>query len=146
MWKYKFLFDVKSFLQKSQVYLCILPPIWTFPQSLVHLHPPPPPHSPLSPTLHCKHHALPSPGEQTMVNHRLCTLKYHVHMKIMLQTPQVSPYLFLSPHPSRFSSLLNLGHHFSFWNRNKVILGPIWNKNNLFTFSQSGKFNLKKFT
>ena len=64
----------------------------------------------------------------------------------MLQTPQLSPYLLVSPHPSRFSSLLNLGHHFYFWNRNKVKLGPTWNKDNLFTFSQSGKCNLKEFT
>ena len=85
-----------------------------------------------------------------MVNHRLCTFKYHFHMKIMLQTSQVSPYLFVSPHPSFFSSLLNLAHHFSFWNRNKIILSPIWNKNNLFTFCtiwkiQSEKIHLNSF-
>ena len=42
--------------------------------------------------------------------------------------------------PPRFSSPLPFllfaqpWPPFSFWNRNKVILGPIWNKDNLFTF------------
>ena len=41
-------------------------------------------------------------------------------MKNKLQTPQLNPYLLVSPHPSRFSSLLNLGHHFYFWNKTKL--------------------------
>ena len=65
---------------------------------------------------------------------KICIFKNHFLVKNKLQTPQLNPYLLVSPHPSRFSPLLNFGHHFYFWNRNKVILGPIWNKDNLFTF------------
>ena len=43
---------------------------------------------------------------------KICIFKNHFLVKNMLQTPQLSPYLLVSPHPSRFSSLLNLGHHF----------------------------------
>ena len=56
--------------------------------------PPPPPHSPPShfhpSRFHCKHHVLRLPGEQIMVNHRICIFKYHFHVKNMLQKSQVT--------------------------------------------------------
>ena len=59
---------------------------------------------------------------------KICIFKNHFLVKNKLQTPQLNPYLLVSPHPSRFSPLLNLANHFYFWNRNKVILAAIWNK------------------
>ena len=54
---------------------------------------------------------------------KICIFKNHSLVKNMLQTPQLSPYLLVSPHPSRFSSLLNLGHHFFFLKQKQSYIG-----------------------
>ena len=70
---------------------------------------------------------------------KICIFKNHFLVKNMLQTPQLSPYLLVSPHPSRFSSLLNLGHHFLsetetklYWvqSETKTIYSPFHNLEN----------------
>ena len=65
---------------------------------------------------------------------KICIFKNHFLVKNKLQTPQLNPYLLVSPHPSRFSSLLNLGHHFFFLKQKQSYIGSIWNKDNIFTF------------
>ena len=144
MWKYKFLFDVKSFCKNHR---CIC--VSYLPSKLLLL----------LPTLlqvifdQAKRlvvivnimHSLHLRNKLCLII-KICIFKNHFLVKNKLQTPQLNPYLLVSPHPSRFSPLLNLGYHFYFWNRNKVILAAIWNKDKLFTFSQSGKCNLKEFT
>ena len=118
MWKYKFLFDVKSFCKNHRCIcvsylpsklLLLLPILQVFFDQAKRLQ-----------SFHLKN--------KLCLIIKICIFKNHFLVKNKLQTPQLNPYLLVSPHPSRFSPLLNLANHFYFWNRNKVILAAIWNK------------------
>ena len=112
MWKYKFLFDVKSFCKNHR---CIC--VSYLPSKLLLL----------LPTLlqvffdQAKRlviivnimHSFHLRNKLCLII-KICIFKNHFLVKNKLQTPQLNPYLLVSPHPSRFSSLLNLGHHFYF--------------------------------
>ena len=138
MWQYKFIFDVKSFCRNHRCIcvpylpsklLLLLPILQVFFDQAKRLQ-----------SFHLKN--------KLCLIIKICIFKNHFLVKNKLQTPQLNPYLLVSPHPSRFSPLLNLANHFYFWNRNKVILAAIWNKYiYLFTIwkMQSERIHLIRF-
>ena len=143
MWQYKFIFDVKSFCRNHRCIcvsylpsklLLLLPILQVFFDQAKRLV-----------VIVIIMHSFHLRNKLCLII-KICIFKNHFLVKNMLQTPQLSPYLLVSPHPSRFSSLLNLGHHFFFSETETKLYWVNLKQRQYIHLSQSGKCNLKEFT